>query len=152
MMMSFLFVFQLWADGGAVMRAKSLEELQNASEAWRIELQRQESCILEKKNQWFPENCLFWLDHKLGNVSGLQIAPQAFADLGALCRETSDQLVDLSQIRNLKALATLPEPCLQVIDGRWKDLQYQRSKELGPNIELNDVHDRMASTESVLSN
>ena len=86
-----------------------------------------ESCDLEKKNQWFPENCL-----KLWNQSLLDIihpkSEKDYKNLEKSCKQRVEDITEIGKIQFLMELL-LPEGCRKALERHKKDLEYIKSRD-----------------------
>ena len=108
-----------WSD---LYKSADLDQLLGAERKIRLSQKMKKACELERKNQWFPENCL-----KIWNQSLLSVnhrkSGKNYKNLEKMCKTRVEEIVGIEHLRSLLDLL-LPRSCRQALEKHGKDLEY----------------------------
>ena len=130
-------VVQADSDWSVIMSAQNTESLAKADLFLKQQKVWEEGCSLERKNSWFPLNCLRLFNDQLEKPQALMESQKLGFLVNRLCQKSYQRLEDRDQIKALLGSLVVPSKCQKLLEGHLLDLSYVAQGELGPNIENN---------------
>ncbi len=109
-----------------------LDQLLGAENKIYVLERMEKACELERKNRWFPENCLKLWNQFLLDVNNKK-SGKNYKNLEKMCKTRVDEIVEIEHLQSLLDLL-LPGQCRQALQMRGKDLEYIQDRSFSQDI------------------